>query len=500
MKELLSWTLTGLVTAKGIGTTLIKIKDTDRNIETAIYVKVIKDQEDMKYEPMVVGGENHSIALKGDGTVWGWGNNKFGQLGIGSTITTEIPTKVNGLQNVKMVASGSNHTLALKEDGTVWAWGYNNVGQLGDNTQIVKYTPVQVLGENGEGYLKDIVYIAAGTNYSAAINKYGEVWTWGLNTNGQLGDGTTVNKYTPVKVKANLNGIIQIACGNNHMVAVKADGTAYSWGYNQYGKLGDNTGTQRTIPVAVLTSVNTELEDIIGVEASHNNSYFLKADGTVLSVGYGGNGQLGNGVTGNQSLPVHVLNSDGTDNLKNITTIKAGANTIYALDKVGKVYAWGVGSNGQIGNNDILNSSKPTFVKDGSGEDTLDQMLYLGAGWNHGLVVGNDGYIQVWGANNSQQLGTLSITRSTLPIYIGSKIIATPDNVKMEKGDTKKISIEMSSFNLFKAEEELERVVTYKSLNDQVVTVSNDGILTAVGYGITKVVATDSLSRKSSNN
>ena len=258
---------TGLVTAKGIGTTLVKVKDTDRNIETAIYVKVIKEQEDMKYEPMVVGGEAHSIALKGDGTVWSWGKNTQGQLGIGSTITTEIPSQVVGLQNIQMIASGSNHSLALKDDGTVWAWGYNNVGQLGDNTQIAKYTPVQVLGEDGEGYLKDIVYIAAGTNYSAAINKKGEVWTWGLNTNGQLGDGSTVNKYTPVRVKANLTNVIQIACGNNHMVAVKADGTAYSWGYNQYGKLGDNTSTQRTIPVAVRESANSELQDIIGVEA-----------------------------------------------------------------------------------------------------------------------------------------------------------------------------------------------------------------------------------------
>lgn len=488
---------TGKVTAKGVGTTLIKIIDNDKNIRTAIYVKVIKDQDDMVYEPMVVGGENHSMALKGDGTVWGWGNNKFGQLGNNSTITTEIPTKVVGLQDVKMIAAGSNHTLALKNDGTVWAWGYNNVGQLGDNTQIVRYEPVQVLGEDGEGYLKDIVYIAAGTNYSAAINKKGEVWTWGLNTNGQLGDGSTINKYTPVRVKANLNGIIQIACGNNHMIAVKADGTAYTWGYNQYGKLGDNTTVQRTIPVQVLQSANTAVEDIIAVEASHNNSYLIKADGTVLSVGYGANGGLGNSATANQTLPVQVVNPEGTDSLKNIATIKAGANTVYVLDKQGKVYTWGLGTNGQLGNHDVINSNKPTEVKDGSGENALDKILYLGAGWNHGLVVGNDGYIQVWGANNSQQLGTLSITRSTLPIYIGSKIIATPNNVRMEIGDTRKITIEMNSFNLFKPEDELSRTVSFQSLNDSVVTVSNDGTLTAVGNGITKVVATDSLSRKS---
>ena len=125
-----------------------------------------------------------------------------------------MPTQVLGkdangfLTDIQMIASGTNHVLALKNDGTVWAWGYNNYGQLGDNTQITRYTPVQVLSEDANSPLQDIIYIAAGTNYSVAVNKKGEVWTWGQNNYGQLGDGTKTAKYTPVIVKANLSGII----------------------------------------------------------------------------------------------------------------------------------------------------------------------------------------------------------------------------------------------------------------------------------------------------
>ena len=117
----------GKVNAVGIGNTLIKITDTTRNIEAAVYVKVIKAQEDMKYEPMVDGGSKHSVALKGDGTVWTWGYNKFGQLGNNSTISTDLQTQVLGkdgvgyLQDIQMIASGTNHVLALKNDGTVWS-------------------------------------------------------------------------------------------------------------------------------------------------------------------------------------------------------------------------------------------------------------------------------------------------------------------------------------------------------------------------------------------
>lgn len=311
-----------------------------------------------------------------------------------------------------MIACGGYHMLALKEDGTVWAWGYNAQGQLGDNTQITRYTPVQVLGEAGEGYLKDIVYIAAGDTFSAAINKHGEVYTWGNNKNGQLGDGSTSNKYTPVRVKASLTGIIKVELGINHMVALKSDGSVYTWGLNNLGKLGDGTVTQRTIPVQMLLNENEYINDAIDVTVLNQNTYVLRSNGSVIGVGAGANGSLGNDTTSNSSLPVEVLeyveNEEGqtvTKQLTNITEITGGASTMYAKAKDGTVYSWGLGTSGELGNNATSNNLTAAKVLNGVADSNLSEILSIGAGYNHALVVEKHGYVQTFGLNNWDQLG-----------------------------------------------------------------------------------------------
>ncbi len=492
----------GLVTAKSVGNTFIKITDTSRDIQTAVYIKVIKDQNDMKYEPMVDGGNKFSVALKGDGTVWAWGYNNYGQLGNNSTATSEIPSQVKGLDgegfltDIQMISCGTDHVLALKEDGTVWAWGYNNYGQLGDNTQIKRYTPVQVMAENGDGYLQDIIYIQAGANYSVAINKKGEVWTWGQNDVGQLGDGSKVAKYTPVRVKANLSGVVSVACGAQHTVALKADGTVYAWGNNTYGQLGDNTKTQKLIPVRVLETADSYIDDAVAVSSTQYSSHILTSDGEIYSVGLGTSGQLGDNTKVTKQLPVKVVNTDNSGVLTGITAIKSGANTTYALSKEGKVYAWGIGTNGELGNNTYSNSLLPVSVKNGSGDEELSNILYIGAGANHGLAVENSGYVEVWGLNDQKQAGDPNSAKVALPIYIGSKIVATPNNVTINVSETQKVTVNMDSFNLFKANGDLDREIEFTSLNQDVATVDTEGTITGVKMGITKIVVKDSISGK----
>lgn len=503
---------TGKVTAKAIGSALIKVKDKTNNLETAVYVKVTSGKTDMKYTPMVDGGNTFSAALKGDGTVWAWGDGRDGELGNNSTESITEPEQVLGkdgigyLENIKMIACGDYHMLALKDDGTVWAWGYNNAGQLGDNSQITRYTPVQVLAEGANGYLKDIVYIAAGNSFSAAINKDGEIYTWGYNKNGQLGDGSTVNKFTPVRVKANLTGIIKIDCGVNHMVAQKADGTVYTWGLNNLGKLGDGSTVQRAIPVQMLLNGDEYISDAIDVAVTTNNTYALRADGSIIAVGAGANGALGNDNGANSTIPVEVLeyitNDDGTDGtrkLTNIIEIEGGANTMYALTKDGHVYSWGLGTSGELGNNQTGNYFAATKVLNGVADADLSDILYIGAGANHALVVENHGYVQTFGLNNWDQLGIAGIDKSSLPVYIGSNAVAVPNDVKMHAGETQKITVNMSSFNLFKSDDDLTREFTFRSINDSIATVSSDGTITGVSNGITKVLATEKLSRKSCN-
>ncbi|MCY1042679.1 PKD domain-containing protein [Corallococcus sp. bb12-1] len=143
------------------------------------------------------GGSFHSLALKHDGTVWAWGDNSKGQLGLGYAAYEYIltPMQVQGITGVTAIAADRYHTIALKQDGTVWGWGYNRSGQLGDGTNLDRLTPVQIQG------LTNVAAIATGGSHALALKQDGTVWAWGSNNSGQLGDGTTTNRLTPVQVQ-----------------------------------------------------------------------------------------------------------------------------------------------------------------------------------------------------------------------------------------------------------------------------------------------------------
>ncbi len=163
--------------------------------------------------PTPIGaGKYHSVALKSDGTVWTWGDNYYGQLGDGSSdSSSDAPVQVSGLAKITAITTGDFHTLALKSDGTVWAWGRNNFSQLGDYSSWPTRTmPVQVVGPKASGFLAEVAAIAGGGSHTVALKSDGTVWTWGSNGNGQLGDGTTADSATPVQVIV-LTGVVSSA-------------------------------------------------------------------------------------------------------------------------------------------------------------------------------------------------------------------------------------------------------------------------------------------------
>jgi len=167
---------------------------------------------------------------------------------------SRTPIQVVGLTNVVAVAAGYWHSLALKSDGSVWAWGYNGNGELGDNTTTQRNTPIQVHGPNNVGFLSGMSAVVATDGDSHSLKSDGTVWNWGYNGNGNLGDNTTTVRRTPVEVHGPgnvgyLTGIIQLAGGDSHSLALKSDGTIWAWGNNIYGELGDGTTTLRSTPV-----------------------------------------------------------------------------------------------------------------------------------------------------------------------------------------------------------------------------------------------------------
>jgi hypothetical protein len=205
----------------------------------------------------IAAGYDYGLAVRQDGSIWAWGNNALGQLGDGSTANRSTPVQVQGLSGVKAVSgSTGGHSVALKLDGTVWAWGYNFFGQLGDGSETNRSTPVQVQGLSG------VMAISAGLGHTLAVKQDGSVWAWGSNVFGELGDGTTTSRRTPIQVQG-LTGVTAIAASSMaHSVALKQEGTVWSWGHNGFGQLGDGTYVPQRTPVLAVNETVTGFLDL----------------------------------------------------------------------------------------------------------------------------------------------------------------------------------------------------------------------------------------------
>ncbi len=375
----------------------------------------------------ITGGHDNSYAFQNDGTLWTWGDNVSGQLGNNTTTGSRLPLQTWGpasgfLSNVSKIASGYSHTLALKNDGTVWAWGWNGNGQLGDNTTTNRLTPIQVLGSGGSGNLTDVVAIAAGYSHSFALKSDGTVWAWGWNGYGQLGDNSTMNRYTPTQVTDSdgigyLTDVESIACGNTFTLVVKTDGTVWTWGNNSNGQLGDNTTNMKMIPVQVVGPGGLGyLSGVSKVAGGEKHSLALKDDGTVWSWGYNSNGQLGNNTTQNESAPIQVFDSTGSGYLQNISSISAGYLHSVALMNNGTVWAWGWNGNGQIGNGTIVDAHMPSQVVGAGGSGTLNDVSSVACGNAHTVAMKTDNTVWAWGWNGYGQLGDNSSINKNYPV------------------------------------------------------------------------------------
>jgi alpha-tubulin suppressor-like RCC1 family protein len=247
-------------------------------------------------------GYYHSIATKTDGTLWTWGYNLFGQLGDNTTTSRRSPvTTIGGGTTWDKVAGGFSHSIATKTDGTLWAWGSNGAGRLGDNTTTSRSSPVTTAG-GGTNW--DIC--SAGTEHSAATKTDGTLWVWGSNSNGRLGDNTTTVRTSPVTTAGGGTNWSMVACQAKSTAGIKTDGTLWTWGYNLYGQLGDNTASNRSSPGTTVGGGTNW--DMVGIGYDHMSA--IKTDGTLWSWGRGEFGQMGNGVA-NSSNRSPVQESSG---------------------------------------------------------------------------------------------------------------------------------------------------------------------------------------------
>ena len=289
--------------------------------------------------------DNFSIAVKTDGTLWTWGYNPYGQLGLGNTTYYSSPKQVGSLTAWLTVAGGRYQGLAIKTDGTLWSWGFNNNGQLGLGNRTSYSSPKQI------GALTNWSKISCGFYFPIAIKTDGTLWSWGDNTYGQLGSGTITNRSSPVQV-GSLTNWLSVTCGMYHAVATKTDGTFWSWGYNFRGQLGLGNRTSYSSPKQV-GSLTTWLK----TGAANQSSYAIKTDGTLWSWGKNGAGCLGLGNTTYYSSPKQV------GSLTTWLNVSAGYGDFAMANKTdGTLWAWGTNAQGVLGQGNTTDRSSPVQV------------------------------------------------------------------------------------------------------------------------------------------
>lgn len=353
--------------------------------------------------PAIGGGAYHSVALRSDGTLFAWGMNSGRELADGTTTQRLLPVPVGGLTGVTALSAGPNFTLARLADGRVAGWGSAASGHLGNGSTTTPTWPVFATG------ITTAVSLDAGMGHALAVLSDGTVRGWGANPNGQIGDGTSGTDRTSPVVVSGLSSVAGVSAGDYHSLAVKTDGTAWSWGGNANGQLGTGNTTARTSAGAVVG-----VSGVAAVAAGGSTSYFLLTDGTVRSLGlhnngFGISGMLGDGSTVLQSTaPVTV------SGLSNVLQVAAGQSHAVALKSDQTVWTWGDNALGQLGIGTTSDSSVPVQVAG------LPPIAAVGAGQSTTFAIGVDGTVWAWGLNAQGQIGDASTTNRLLPVQIAA--------------------------------------------------------------------------------
>ncbi len=344
--------------------------------------------------------------------LYSWGSNSSGQLGNGTTTNSGTPVKVSLPAGVTATAAaaGGDFSLAVGSDGKLYAWGDNSDGELGNGTTNSSTTPVVVSMPAGV----TATAVAAGADHSVALGSNGSVYDWGNNGFGQLGNGTTTDAHSPIKVTLPA-GVTPIAVGAGQFMTetLASNGDVYAWGDGAMGELGNGKSVDENSPIQV---------NVSGVTALAAGGYhtLVISAGSIFAYGYGGLGQLGDGALTNASTRVKVDFPSGVTP----TAVAAGLYHSLAIGSNGKVYSWGNNANGELGNGTETNEKDPVIVSMPAGVSATA----IAAGADHSLAIGSNGNLYAWGYNGLDELGNGTTTDATTPVQVGLTPVAKPPN------------------------------------------------------------------------
>ncbi|MBX7212133.1 MAG: cadherin-like beta sandwich domain-containing protein [Verrucomicrobiaceae bacterium] len=336
----------------------------------------------------VAGGGASDVVMRPDGSTLAWGSNSSGQLALGATDSAPHPQPVTlgaGSQ-WRSLSMGASTTIGVRNDGTLWGCGLNSSGQIGDGTTVTRPALVQI------GTDTDWLMVCTGSAHTLALKTDGSLWAWGSNSSSQLGDGTAISRLTPTRIGTDTNWRTVIATNGSFSIGMKTDGTIWTWGLNTNGQIGDGTNTTRTRPGQVGT--DTDWKSVVG---GTSHVLVLKNNGTLWGWGLNGNGQLGDGTTTQRTSPAQ------TGSVTTWSSIAAGVTHSLGVRSNGTLWAWGLDSSGQLGDAAFANRTSPTQV--GTSTSWLSLPVASLSTASHSLVMAVDRSLWTCGLATNGQTG-----------------------------------------------------------------------------------------------
>lgn len=455
---------------KKFGTTIVTAEQENSTNIGVIQVEVIPDGNEI--EPMVETSGSHTITLRVDGKVFTYGDNTYGQLGNGTTKSSDEPVEVKFEEGTKIVqiSAGEYHNVALDSNGNVWTWGRNNNYQIGHSGGN-QYTPYKVNG------LPKAIKIAAGNNNTMIITENKELYGWGLNAYGDLGLGNYTNRVLPKKVTG-IKDIIDISGGKSHFIVLNSNGEVYTTGSNLYGQLG----LGRTDINKVNEFTKVEISEKIGtINAGELSNIVTTVDGYVYSWGGNTYGQLGTNDNINKNKPTRI------ENVQDIRQVNMGKTHSIIRDGSNKVYLAGTNTYGQLGN--ASNANTTIFEEN----VRISDVLRVSAGNTYTTFLKKDGFVWACGDYNHGDKTKKSKTNSKVPVLVGSDSSSLESlEIVLMKSDIKSIMANAKfKFNLIYIDENNTSNFSYSSYNTDIAKVNENGDILGLREGTTWVKAVD---------